>query len=439
MPLNIFICYKRVLTQERNGRIVEQQDQRPGILQYHLKNAKRQFGEYDAFIDEADLVGGMIWESEIYRNILRADAMVVVIGAGTSKSEWVKREVALANALGITVIPLGEGLTTEEMASEMKELGIERFQWKITHNLKLNAGDALVQELQPLLYRAAEQTKRQQSVTLRELFDRRNVRPAKAPDNQRAAVFSLKCNQSVLELCVASGDISRFRGIDVLVNSENDYMQMARFFESRTVSSILRQYGAVQQGGRFEDTLQAELDWQLQGRWRPVTPGEVFATSSGRPESRLSSLLKTRYVLHVAAVQAVLSEATVVPFKQVDQIDSCVRGCLGKLADINAQRGIISPPDTVQRQEQENRAAKGDDTVRSILFPLFGTGRGGADAAEVLPAMLSGLLGFFQDSADSGLSGTLRQIYICVYTAEDLAVATEFFKEQLPDSLGQNA
>jgi O-acetyl-ADP-ribose deacetylase (regulator of RNase III) len=432
VPLNVFICYKKVLTQE-------QQDQRPGILQFHLKNAKAQLGEYDAFIDEADLVGGMVWESEIYRNILRADAMLVVIGVGTSKSEWVKREIALANALGITVIPLGEGLTTEEMTAEMKELGIDRFQWKITHNLNLNTGNALVQELQPLLYRAAEQTKRQQSVTLRELFDRRNVRPPKAQDNQRAAVFSLRCKQSVMELCIGSGDIAKFRGIDVLVNSENDYMQMARFFESRTVSSILRQYGAVQQNGRFEDTIQTELDWQLQGRWRPVVPGEVFATSSGRPESRLAALLKARYVLHVAAVQAVLPEATVVPFKTVDQIDSCVRGCLTKLVEINAQRGIISPPDTVQRQEQESRAAKGDDTVRSILFPLFGTGRGGADAAHVLPAMLSGILGFFQDSEDGKLSGTLRQIYICVYTAEDLAVATEFFSQQLPSAMGQNA
>ena len=232
MPLNVFICYKKVLTQERNGRIVEQQDQRPGILQYHLKNAKRQFGEYDAFIDEADLVGGMIWESEIYRNILRADAMVVVIGARYLQVGVGKAGSRAGERFGNYGYTAWGGLTTEEMAGEMKELGIERFQWKITHNLKLNAGDALVQELQPLLYRAAEQTKRQQSVTLRELFDRRNVWPAKAPTISAPPCSASSATSRSSSSASPAAIFRDFRGIDVLVTLKTTTCRWRAFLKA---------------------------------------------------------------------------------------------------------------------------------------------------------------------------------------------------------------
>ena len=84
-----------------------------------------------------------------------------------------------------------------------------------------------------------------------------------------------------LKLHVAAGDVGRVRDIDVLVSSENDYMQMARFFESRTVSSTLRLRGAQLGGGHFDDTIQTEIDLYLKQRFRPLQAGDCVVTSAG--------------------------------------------------------------------------------------------------------------------------------------------------------------
>ena len=175
----------------------------------------------------------------------------------------------------------------------------------------------------------------------------------KTNNNQRAATFSLGVGARSIRLHVASGDIFNVRDIDVLVNSENDYMQMARFFESRTVSSMLRRRGAWIRAGKYEDTIQQELDWQLRERERPVQVAEVFVTSAGDPWSDLARINRARYIFHVAAVRAVDAEGTVVPFRQPHHIETCVRATLSKLTELNQLQGVISPPDTEQRKEQE--------------------------------------------------------------------------------------
>lgn len=427
-PLKIFICYKKVLTQEKNGKTIEYRDSKAEILHFLLSQAN---GEFEPWMDVAELAAGMTWEAEIYKRILDSDVVIVLAGLGTSQSEWVKREIALANALGITVVPIGFDLTQDELATELKGLGIERFQGRVTGNIKLNAGKALLSEMRGDLLSAADRTRQQQQITLQALLGRRNIRPAKAPDRQRAAAFKLVVDDHSIELCVASGDISKVRDIDVLVNSENDYMQMARFFESRTVSSVLRRLGASIQNGKYEDTIQSELDFQLQGRGRPVQASEVVVTSAGGPTSDLARLLKARYILHVAAVQAVVAEATVIPYQQSYQIESCVRNCLSKLIEISKNGGVVSPPGTLQRGEQETLASSGIFNIRSILFPLFGTGRGGIKTADVIGPMLSSIQEFFNDAEGRALAKTLDQIYISVFTTEDVQQVTDFLQTQI--------
>jgi O-acetyl-ADP-ribose deacetylase (regulator of RNase III) len=415
-PLNIFICYKKVLTREREGKVIEQRDSKADILHFLLSRDQ----EYVPWMDEAELGAGMAWEAEIYRKILISDVLLLLIGSGTSKSQWVQREIALANALGISVVPLGSDINWVEMETELKALGIEHFQGKVTHNIKLNAGDALLSELRVDLLSAAERTKKQQEETLRGLLTRRTVRSPKAPDNKSAATFDLRCGNASIRVHVASGDIAKVRDVDAFVNSENDYMQMARFFESKTVSATLRQMGARIRDGKYDDTIQHELDFQLRDRGRPVQYAEVFATSAGGPSSILARENRARYILHVAAVQAVPAEGRVIPFKQPSQIERCVREVLSKIAELNKARGIVSPPGSEQRIEQETRAQAGDDTIRSVLFPLFGTGQAGSPPSEVLGPMLDGIDGFFDDSAGLVLSQCLKDVYLSAYTVYDV-------------------
>src|ERR1700722_8222296 len=156
-PLNIFICYKKVLTRPRDGKIIEQRD-KADILRFLLSRDQ----QYVPWMDEAELGAGMAWEEQIYKSILISDVLLVLIGTGTSESQWVQREIALARALGISVVPLGCDISWDEMEKELKGLGIERIQAKITHNVKLNSGDALLSELHLDLSSAAELTRKGQ-------------------------------------------------------------------------------------------------------------------------------------------------------------------------------------------------------------------------------------------------------------------------------------
>jgi O-acetyl-ADP-ribose deacetylase (regulator of RNase III) len=421
MALNIFICYKKLLTNQLEGGVIEQRDSKANLLHALLT----QDTQYSPWIDEAALGAGMAWETEIYSRILLSDVLLVVIEHGTSQSQWVQREIALANALGISIFPLASDLSGDEMLHELKALQIDQLQGRITHNLKWNSKDALLTELRRDLLSAAERTKKQQEHALKGLLSRRLMQQPKAQDNKSAANFRFKNGHSGT-LHVASGDISRIRGVDVFVNSENDYMQMARVFESKTISATLRRMGSRIRDGRYEDTVQQELDVQLAKRGRPVQYGEVFATSAGGPTSILAKENKARYIFHVAAVQAIPAEARLAPFKQSFQIETCVRSVMTKIVSVKEANGMISPDGTEQLFEQERRSAAGEAVIRSVVLPLFGTGQGGASVSEVLGPMIEGLVGTL-DEEKTALSD-LSDIYLSAYTLSDVDEVTSFLR-----------
>ena len=427
MSIKVFICYKKILSRERDGKIVEQKNTEASILHYILGMDE---GLFDPWLDESELAAGVAWETEIYKRILESDVLLVLIGQGTSKSPWVQREIALATALGISILPLGFDLTWDELDSEMKALNIDHLQGKITHNIKLQTVKPLLSELRDDLVKASHRTKEEQDKTLSSVLARRNPPAPKAPDNQKAATYVLEINGRKFNIHIAGGDISKVKNIDVLVNSENDYMQMARFFESRTVSSILRRRGARVRDGKYEDTIQHELDWQLRDRGRPAQAAEVFVTSAGGLGSELASINKARYILHVAAVQAVAAEGKVIPYKQPYQIEACVRNCLSKMKEINSSKGVISPPDSEQRKVQELLVAEGKSDIKSIIFPLFGTGLGGSPTKEVLEPMLSGLIGFLEDEDNKDLANVLDDIYISAFQKQDVEDVKQIMQEK---------
>jgi O-acetyl-ADP-ribose deacetylase (regulator of RNase III) len=418
--IRVFICYKKLLSYQQDGQRVIEKNKEAEIFHYLLS----QHGSYDPWVDNARLMAGMEWETEIYSQLLASDIVVVLVGPGTSESEWVRREIALANAFGISVVPVGFSLTDEQMVKELTALSINDLQGKVTRNIQLTQGPALLAELDADLRRASAATKERQRATLDKLWKRRIPTRKKAPDNQNVASFDLLRRPRRVVLHVVSGDIAKVRNIDVFVNSENDYMQMARFFEAHTVSSIVRRRGARVKNGRYQDTIQQELDWQLRDRGRPVQASEVFPTSAGGPDSDLARINKARAILHVAAVQAVDAESRVVPYKHPQQIEACVRAVLSVLAELNQLSGVFSPPDTDQRIEQERLASAGKGRLESIIFPLLGTGQGGADTAEAIDPMVDGMISFFADVDTQAPVNPLKDIYICAYTQEDVEIVT---------------
>jgi len=414
--LNIFVCHKKILTHEKSGNKVETENTKASYLHAILQMYPE---KYSPWIDESEITAGMEWENEIYNRLLVSDVLLVAIGPGTSRSEWVRREIALATALGISVLPLGYDLTNKEFGYELKGLGIDRIQGHLTNNIKFPTKEALLKEIHEPLRMAAEKTARQQATILGPLTARRNPRPEKAHDNQKAYTKTVNLGGITVNLHLASGDLTKTRGIDVLVNSENDYMQMARFFESRTISSLLRSKGARISGGKYIDAIQQELDLQVGDRTRPVQPGEVFITSAGVPDSKLATENKTRYIFHVASVQAIAAESKIIPFKQPEQIEDCVKSCFKQLIALNKSNGVVSPVGTEQRIEQERIANNGIGIVQSILFPLFGTGQGGGSASDAIRHMLNGMRYFFNDSENISSASGLTDIYFAAFTQQD--------------------
>lgn len=431
--IRVFICYKKQMSRQRDGQTFVHENTKAEVF-HHLISESR---EYESWVDTARLVAGIRWESEIYRQILAADVLVVLIGPGTSESEWVRREIALANALGVSVVPVGFDITDEEMLAETKALSINHLQWTITRNIQLRRGGALLAELDADLRGAAMTTRERQRTIFADLSVRRGAVRDKAPDNQRLASWKIPIRgKRSTALHIATGDIAKLRNIDVLVNSENDYMQMARFFESHTISSILRRLGARVQAGHYQDTIQEELDWRLRERGRPVQAAEVFPTSAGGPDSELSRVNKARVVLHVAAVQAVDAESRVIPYKQPHQIEACVRGALTTMASLSDESGVFSQPGTRQRAEQERAAAAGNGKLTSILFPLFGTGQGGADTKDVIGPMLDGMISYLSERENQSFAETLRDIYVSVYTQQDANIVMTALRERLTSDHG---
>lgn len=426
--MHVFICHKKELISGGSaGQQYIRKTVEAGILHFLLKQQRR----YDPWVDDSELAAGVEWEKAIYARLLASDVLIVLIGPGTSDSEWVRREIALAQALGIAIVPLGFDVSGDELVAEMKALGIDHIQGITTKNLKLTAGDALLTELRPQLDQALARTLEQQTHTLEPLISRRKQPRPKAADNQRAASFTLAKFDLSTRIHVASGDIARVKDVDVFVNSENDYMQMARFFESRTVSSTLRRLGARVRDGRYEDTIQQELDWQLRARGRPVQAGEVFVTSAGGPDSELAHVNKARHLFHVAAVQAVPAENRVVPFQQPEQIERCVRVCLEKIGLLNATNGVVSPDGTPQHAHQQALAKQGKGGTTSIVFPLFGTGQGGSQAGAVVQPMLSAITQFLQEPDSRGAAEMLEDIYLCVYAQEDAETIIGILRTEL--------
>ncbi len=169
VPIKVFICYKKVLSQEIGDKTIQQKNSEAGILTFALQ---KEADRFEPWMDESDLASGMAWEKEIYRKLLVSDILLVLVGPGTSKSQWVRREIALATALGISIVPLGFDLDRSEMDKELSALDIDHLQGKITNNIKLTTMVPLINEIVDDLESASQRTSEQQKEALQGLLSR---------------------------------------------------------------------------------------------------------------------------------------------------------------------------------------------------------------------------------------------------------------------------
>ncbi|MFF5805090.1 macro domain-containing protein [Streptomyces sp. NPDC012746] len=167
-------------------------------------------------------------------------------------------------------------------------------------------------------------------------------------------------------ITVHTGPIEFVTGVDILVSSENTYLEMSRTFR-QTTSGALRRAAARQNaaGGILDDVLARELhDWLVRfaAPGLPVAPGTVVATSAGE--------------LATQGVRRIYHAATVTP---------------------RTDGGYDTTPAVVTkavRQVFEEAAAERDGfapPLASVCLPVLGAGRGGLAPAASLRAMLAAI------------------------------------------------
>lgn len=190
-------------------------------------------------------------------------------------------------------------------------------------------------------------------------------------------------------VCVITGDIRDQHDIDVWVNSENTNMQMARYYE-RSLSAIIR-YGGAQkdQGGQVVNDIIAALLRDYKGSGEvSVEPGTVWVTGSGE----LGRTNRVAKIFHAAAVRGVVGGG----YEVVPRVEECVTNSLKRL-------------------DEERKV---DSSLRTIVFPMMGTGVGGGDVTTIAPLLIRRALRHLVSHPESGI----HIVYFSAWSSRDLNV-----------------
>jgi O-acetyl-ADP-ribose deacetylase (regulator of RNase III) len=399
---------------------------------------------YRVWMDATSLKAGEEWNRQIYEEIPQSDVLLLLIAEATAKSNWVAREVDYAKGARVTILPvlIRSGFDTKQV--------LDRFDLSTVQYVSLLNGTA--DELGKLIG-AIEELKDKTAACQKDWLGQLGRQRGRTPYRQSKreyAVFKaadLGAEGLEVEVCVAAGDMFEMGGIDVYVNSENDYMQMARIFESRTVSALIRYYGSqLDDADRIlEDTIQEELDRHIKApgiRTRPVSLGAVIATSAGRGGSYLREKCGARYVFHTATVSVEgdgIDKRLECGLRETG-IRRCARATLEKVLEVDRNSGVVSPADTPQHAEQQVQAAA-YKPIRSIILPLFGSGHGGRPSEEIVPALVRGVKEFLVDVAADKTNRDqcrLERIYLAAYFEEDAVLLQKALEaNRTPPSAGQ--
>ena len=179
-------------------------------------------------------------------------------------------------------------------------------------------------------------------------------------------------------------------------------MQMARHFD-RSISSVIRYYGARRNvsGNVEEDTIADELV-RIVGNNANVPPSTVIVTGAGELE-RTHSVKK---IFHAASVVGQVGKG----YTPIGDIKMCVQNALEKA-------------DSLELKNLE---------LKSILFPLMGTGTGRGALEENARELIDEAIAYLLENPQS----RILKVYFLIRTDKQLQTCQRIFHEsgELEDS-----
>jgi O-acetyl-ADP-ribose deacetylase (regulator of RNase III) len=153
--------------------------------------------------------------------------------------------------------------------------------------------------------------------------------------------------------------------------------------------------------------------------------GTVIVTHGGH---ELSDLVRNgvRYIFHCATVHVDPNfRERIMPMDDDASITRAVLNCLDKVLEVDKQEGMVFPANT-ESGAREARLPKPHVPIKSIIFPVFGTGEGGLSVAEVAPAMIRAFKRFLRENK----SITLEKIYLGVFSERDIPPIEEMLDRE---------
>ncbi|MGH3878561.1 MAG: TIR domain-containing protein [Actinophytocola sp.] len=355
----------------------------PGYATLLHRELSEHFGPENVFLASQSIEAGDDFVREVFTRLRECEVLLALIGPRWAEVigrdgavDWVRREIAEALAGGILVVPVL--IENADLPRESTlPADIARLSRCQAVRLRHYSFDADLAALVDKLRRVAP--------ALQERPDRANTVAAGEPSMYRVT----REPATDCLIGVIPGSIRWVRNVDIWVNSENTDMQMARHNEF-SVSAIIRYWGALRDlfGRVISDVVADELAARLGDR-RSLAPGTAIVTEAGalRDSNNVSR------VIHVAAVHGEPGAG----FRQVQNIDTCVTNALA----------------------QAEALADEDPALRTVLFPLLGTGTAtGAGLEATARTMLLAALAFLADRPRT----RLHTIYFLAYTTGERSV-----------------
>ncbi len=200
---------------------------------------------------------------------------------------------------------------------------------------------------------------------------------------------------------VWAGDLallSKDDRIDVIVNPENIFLDMARFHDTG-ISAIVRYLGAhwSKNNEESDDFIYRKLIERAPSQ-RPVDPGTAVLTPSGHLKAR-----GVQAICHVAAVQPHQWGQAWTPgagYEAVADVGKCVRNAFTKIDHAPLRIGL---PKTVR-----------------LLLPIIGSGNGRAETAMVVPKLIMAATDYLMATPGSRIVG----VFLGAYTEQDKRICS---------------
>ena len=208
---------------------------------------------------------------------------------------------------------------------------------------------------------------------------------SKAISEIKTYSYRLKQNREKKIVIVTGDIIICSEKIDIWVNSENTNMQMSRYYD-RSFSAAIRYNGARKDDNDeiIEDSIAIQLA-KAKGSRETVDPFTVLVTDGGALEQSHG----VKKIFHIAATIGVPGKG----WAAATPVQTSISKCLRK-ADTLA----------------------GPENLKSILFPMLGTGIGGLDVYEVAPQIIKAATSHLIMQPNS----LIETIYFTAWNGRDL-------------------